>query len=113
MAPLHLLPGERGREIYSFLGVLHGYRGTMAPEEVSRTFLLPLERLRGQAPQVYSCKTVLEAGEDFPYDLVPGGRDYPFASGRHKMYFYPTEEGVIWGLTAKLLYHFLTLLDEL
>ncbi len=111
-APLHLLPGERGREIYSYLGILHDYAGTWAPEEVSRTFQIPLHWFLQHAPECYESKIVVSPGEDFPYELIPGGRDYPFASGRQRMYFYRTEEGVIWGLTAKLLYHFLNLLEE-
>lgn len=110
IAPLHLLPGERGREIYSFLGILHGYSDTWAPEEVSRCFRIPLSWFQSHAPEVYECSTVVAMGEDFPYELIPGGRDYPFAAGRQRMYFYRSPEGVIWGLTAKLLYHFLRLL---
>ena len=112
VSPLHLLSGERGREIYSFLGVLHGYEDTWEKDEVSRAFLLPLRWFREHPPEIHECKTVVAAGEDFPYDLIPGGRDYPFAAGRQRMYFYRSPEGVIWGLTAKLLWHFLRLLES-
>lgn len=110
LAPLHLLSGERGREVYSFLGVLHGYADTWQPDEVSRTFSIPLRWFREHPPEIAECKTVLAAGEDFPFELIPGGRDYPFAAGRQRMYFYRAPQGVIWGLTAKLLYHFIGLL---
>ena len=73
IAPMHVLSGPGGSEITSYLGAIHGYRGT------------------------YST----------PYELIPGGRDYPWQNIPRTMYFYRTDEGVIWGLTAEVLYHFL------
>ena len=52
----------------------------------------------------------IPAAEDFPYELIPNGRDYPFRKMARRFYFYETEDGVIWGLTAELLFHFLELL---
>ena len=112
IAPLHFLPGERGREIYSFLGILHNYRGTWETDEVSRVFPVPLSWFPCNPPEIHECKTMVMPGESFPYELIPGGRDYPFAVGRQRMFFYRRPEGIIWGLTAKLLYHFLRLLDQ-
>ena len=42
--------------------------------------------------------------EDFPYELIPGGRNYPFLRQPKHMYFYLSEQPVIWGLTAELLF---------
>ena len=113
IAPLHVLAGARGREIHSFLGVLHDYKGAWEAAEVSRTITVPLSWFRGNPPEIYKTRLLVSAGEDFPYELIPGGRDYPFAVGQENVYFYRTPEGVIWGLTAKLLYHFLELLGGL
>ena len=110
VAPLHCLRANGAREIRSFLGVLRDYAGTWEADEVARTFLLPVEWLRQRPPEIYEGRIVNALGDDFPYELIPGGRDYPFASGVHRFYFYRTEYGVIWGLTAQLLYHFLKLL---
>ena len=111
IAPLHVLSEARGREIHSYLGFLHGYGGTWETAEVTRTFTVPLSWFRGNPPEIHKTSLAVAAGEDFPYELIPGGRDYPFAAGRENVYFYYTPEGVIWGLTAKLLYHFLKLLE--
>ena len=113
IAPLHVLSGARGRGIHSFLGVLHDYKGTWEAAEVSRTFTVPLSWFRGNPPEIYTTRLLVSVGENFPYELIPGGRDYPFAAGQENVYFYRTPEGVIWGLTAKLLYHFLELLGGL
>ena len=112
IAPLHVLPGERGREIYSFLALLRNYNGTWEVAEVSRTFTIPLEWFRRNPPEVYETRLTVAADGEFPFELIPGGRDYPFAAGRQNVYFYRTPEGVIWGLTAKLLYHFVKLLED-
>lgn len=112
VAPLHVLSGERGREIYSFLGILHGYNGTWEADEVSRTFQIPLRWFQDHAPEIYQTRLKVAPGEEFPYELIPGGREYPFASGRENVYFYRTPEGIIWGLTAKLLFHFMKLLED-
>ena len=111
IAPLHVLSGERGREIHSFLGTLRGYDGTWETAEVSRTFTLPLEWFRRNMPELHETRLAVVADGEFPFELIPGGRDYPFTSGRQNVYFYRTPEGVIWGLTAKLLYHFVQLLE--
>jgi hypothetical protein len=47
----------------------------------------------------------VETAEDFPFDLIPGGRDYPWRKIPRTFYFYETQGGVIWGMTAELLYH--------
>ena len=106
IAPMHRLSANGARIIDSFLGRLQGYEGTWEPDEVARTFLIPLDSFLQTPPEVYEGRSRVIPGGDFPYDLIPGGRDYRFASTLQKFYFYRTEFGVIWGLTAKLLYHF-------
>ena len=46
---------------------------------------------------------VTVTGDDFPYELVPGGKDYPWAVKKNPVYFYRYGERVIWGLTAHIL----------
>lgn len=41
--------------------------------------------------------------ETFPFEDVPGGRDYHWRRGHYDVYFYRREEGIIWGMTAKIL----------
>lgn len=110
IAPMHIMSGHGRREIHSFLGLLRDYRGGRDETEVARTFLLPLDWLLRNPPETCEGRIKVEPGPDFPYDLIPGGRDYPWADTRRRFYFYRTEEGVIWGLTAELLHEFLELL---
>ena len=41
--------------------------------------------------------------EDFPFDQVPGGRNYHWRDGHKKVYFYYYKDWIIWGLTAYVL----------
>ena len=43
-------------------------------------------------------------GEDFPYEAIPGGRDYHWRRGEYDVMFYRAGDEVIWGMTAKILH---------
>lgn len=110
MAPLFEKIAPDGGCVSVYLGRLEDYRDTWSEAEVERTFLLPLDWLLKFTPKIHDDEMVTVTGEDFPYELIPGGRDYPFRKTPRRFYFYKTRDGVIWGLTAELLYYFLELL---
>lgn len=104
---------ERGDlRIMSYLGTVSGYADSFSPDEVSRIFLLPLDWFLQNEPEIHTGRLEVRPDEGFPYDLIPGGRDYPFAAGTRRFYFYRTPHGVIWGLTAAILYHTIQLLKN-
>lgn len=112
LAPLHKMT-DRGRLVIdSFLGVLHGYEGSRSASEVAQVFTVPLEELLSMEPQISAGEMVVKTGEDFPFELIPGGRSYPFFRYPKRFFFYRTDQAVIWGLTAELLYHALELLRQ-
>ena len=41
--------------------------------------------------------------DNFPYDQIPGGRNYHWRDGHKKVYFYYYKDWIIWGLTAYVL----------
>lgn len=90
-------------QILSYLGEIKEYHNTWSTDEVERTFLLPLSWLLEHDPLTAHGKLKVSLDESFPYHLIPRGRDYPFASASREYYFYQTEHGVIWGLTASIL----------
>ncbi len=111
IAPAHSLLGHWGGRVTSFAGILHGYEGTFSEREVSRVFTIPLQYFLDNPPQIYRAKMVFRADEDFPWHLIPGGREYHFASIPRRLCFYETKQGVIWGLTASLLMRFADLVS--
>ena len=105
IAPMHTMSGPGGARISSCIGFLHDYKGTYSRQEVDHVFTVPVSWFASYVPQVSKGAMVVETPDDFPYDYLPGGRDYPWRSIPRKFYFYESRGGVIWGITAQLLYH--------
>ena len=110
IAPMHMIGGPGGAELSSCLGILHGYTGTFSRREVDHVFTVPLDWFAAHAPRICDGAMAVDLAEDFPYELIPGGRDYPWHRIPRRFYFYESEGGVIWGITAELLYHALGVL---
>ena len=97
LAGLDTLIGPTGAPIWSFAGLLRHYRHTWSEDEVAETFTVPLAWLLTHEPEVHMTTLVTVTGDDFPYELVPGGKDYPWAVKKNPVYFYRYGERVIWG----------------
>lgn len=104
IAPMHVMSGPGGAMISSCLGILHGYTGSFSKAEVDHVFTVPLSWFAKNPPRISDGAMAVETAEDFPYELLPGGRDYPWRKIPRRFYFYESEGGVIWGITANLLY---------
>ena len=105
IAPMHTMTGPGGARISSCLGILRDYEGTYSGQEVERVFCVPLSWFASHKPRISDASMVVKTPEDFPYELLPGGANYPWHSIPRRFYFYETDGGVIWGITAQLLYH--------
>ena len=105
IAPMHAMTGPGGAKISACLGILHGYEGTYSTEEVERVFFVPLRWFASHEPRISDAAMVVKTAADFPYELLPGGENYPWHSIPRRFYFYESSGGVIWGITAQLLYH--------
>ena len=112
LAPMHRMTDRGNLIIDSFLGVIHNYTGSFSKDEVSGIFTVPLDWMLEYEPEIHSAETELHPGDDFPFDLIPGGRDYQFIHFPKRFFFYRTQDAVIWGLTAELLYHALHRLNQ-
>lgn len=80
------------------------------PAEVEKVFWIPLDYLLEYRPLEFELILKPEFPDDFPLHLIPQGVNYPFRINRVQQYFYIWQEEVIWGLTARMLHHFLELL---
>lgn len=85
------------------------------PAEVGEIFTVPLSYFTDNPPEVHQVHFEVKPREDFPFDLIPGGQDYDWSTRVFEEYFYLYEGKVIWGLTARVIYHFVEMLkvDEL
>lgn len=89
--------------MYSFAAEVTEYQNTFSPAEVGEVFRVPLEFFLHTEPKCYVTRARVEPGEDFPYDLICGGREYNWRSRKEDVCFYQYEGHVIWGLTAKVI----------
>lgn len=111
VAPLDIMVSPFNVIIYPFVGIIHyPHRIRYNPSEVEDIFYVPLPHLLQQEPLQYVLGVKMQMPENYPYELVPGGRNYPYRTGKMPQLFYCWEDRVIWGMTARILDNFLKLL---
>lgn len=81
-------------------------------DEVDHIFKVPLDFFLKTEPLVYSLPMKIELVDDFPYYLIPNGKKYDFAKGKHEIIFYQYEDYTIWGFTAKMTWGFIDIIKN-
>lgn len=77
------------------------------PDEVEEVFLVSLDELLENDPDVYWTKIVPQPPADFPYYEVTGGEPYNWRQGKAPVPVYKAMDGRrIWGLTARITKRF-------
>ncbi|AMA71868.1 NUDIX hydrolase [Aneurinibacillus thermoaerophilus] len=96
--------------IYSFIGKIHDYR-KISPNknEVEEIFYVPLDFFLEKEPDVHYIHLAVKPEENFPFELIPQGKNYKWRSSRLPEFFYQYDGRIIWGLTARILYEFITI----
>jgi peroxisomal coenzyme A diphosphatase NUDT7 len=110
IAPLDYLVTPFRGVIYPFVGKVEDISKIQPNEaEVAATFTVPLNYLYNQEPKMYEMGITFEPASDFPFHLIPNRKTYNARTQSVQELFYFYEDYVIWGLTARVLNHFLTL----
>jgi len=110
LGPLPYFYGYSGPMIYPYAGIIPKDAPiTIDPEEVAEIFTVPVKDLLAMEPIIGHIDMGSRRDDTFPYHLVKG---YHFKPGWNKrstydVYFYPWQDKVIWGITARVLHHFL------
>jgi len=113
IAPLDLLVTPFNLIIYAYLCEINDYHKVHPnPNEVEDVFCIPINHLQLSSYKYYQIDIIPKPVDDFPFELIPGGRQYNWRNGIYPVYFYIYEGRVIWGLTARILNHFLSLCDQ-
>lgn len=102
-------------QIYSFAGLIKDIEfEDIRPnvDEVEKLFYVPLRWLMENEPKKYTMDVELIQSEDFPFELIPNGKDYKFYKGIDEILFYEYEDYVIWGFTAKITDRLIRILKE-
>lgn len=112
VCPLDFLVSPFGMIVYPFTGVINVKTITPNPSEVEEIFSVPLSYFLQTEPKVYQVYFKAEPEKDFPYDLVVGGQNYNWRTRHMEEYFYLYENRVIWGLTARIISHFIEIVTQ-
>lgn len=109
--PLDYIVSPFGMIVYSFAGIIDpDVEFQPNPPEVDSLFTVPLSFFLEKQPKVYRVNFDIQPEESFPYDLIAGGENYNWRTRQVDEYFYLYEDKVIWGLTAKILMHFMEII---
>lgn len=112
--------------LFTYIGLLHDYEGSWSGEEVDAVFTVPLNWILANEPEIYRIGLARKMPEDFPYEYVPGGRDYRWREQFYSVPFYPQLKKdlslfdlpkeqtmpVLWGVTARVTHSLSVLLRE-
>ena len=112
--PLDILLTPFNLKLYPYVGYIENpAKIDPSPAEVDSILIVPLNWLLTHPPREEWIPVSMQPGDDYPYHLIPGGRDYPWFPAHYPHLFYEWEGAVIWGLTARILDHFLHLITPL
>lgn len=109
IVPLDYFVTPYGKMIFPFAGIIKEGTPFFENEEVEKLFLVPLNYLKNYSVKEHTIHLKVEVEEDFPYEKIAGGTKYQWQKRSSKEYFYHYENKTIWGLTARILHHFLEL----
>lgn len=111
IGPLDIFVSPFGVIVYPYAGYLENPdKIKLNPDEVEETFNVPLGFLLEQQPLEQKLVFTVDFPDNYPFELVPGGKDYPYRKAYMPQQFYIWEDRIIWGLTARILHHFLELI---
>jgi peroxisomal coenzyme A diphosphatase NUDT7 len=111
--PLDFMITAFGMMLYPFAAIIKSPEKIQPnPEEVGEVFTVPLSFFLENDPEIYNIHFRVEPEDNFPFDLIVGGENYNWQTKSLAEYFYIYEEKAIWGLTAKILSHFIEIIKQ-
>lgn len=101
-----------GSIMYTFIAKTNIKNIFPSKDEVDHIIKVPINYFIENEPLSYDMEIAPDLKNDFPYDLVKGGKDYKFSRGKLKQYFYKYEGNVIWGFTAMIVRRFVEIIKK-
>ncbi len=109
--PLDYMISPFGMIIYPFVGFIKNSDDIKHnPSEVGEVFTVPLSFLKETDPEIFKVNFKIEPEESFPFNQIVGGENYNWQLRNMEEYFFYYEDKVIWGMTARILQHFLQII---
>ena len=110
LGPLDILPTPQGRLVYPYAGEILTGSFNPSPEEVAEIFTVPVEFLLTRPPGVATTEVATRYGNDFPFAKAPPEYQPRWQKRwSFPVYYFEYGKYFIWGITAKILHHFLAL----
>ncbi|NLY77878.1 MAG: CoA pyrophosphatase [Tissierellia bacterium] len=110
---LDYLVSRDNTTIHSFLAIIENIDiGDIHPakDEVDHIFTVPVDFFINNEPKLYYIELHPEIDNDFPYNLIPNGKNYDWRIGKYSVYFYNYNNYTIWGYTAKMTKNFIDII---
>ncbi|MGA9287303.1 MAG: CoA pyrophosphatase [Anaerobacillus sp.] len=99
--------------VYPFVGNIKSESELSSnPGEVEELFTVPLTHFINTPPERHDIRMHVKPDESFPFHLIPNGEEYNWSSSVMPEFFYYYKDYVIWGMTARILYHFIHLIQD-
>lgn len=83
--------------------IIHSYN----KEEVEEVFTVPIKWLLNYKPYMHLVSVQPVPSPDFPFEKIMKGTQYQWRARSMEEWFYDYEKYTIWGLTARILKHFI------
>ncbi|MBS4201259.1 CoA pyrophosphatase [Bacillus sp. FJAT-49732] len=98
--------------IYPFIGIvdydqiIHSYN----KEEVEEVFTVPVKWLLDYEPYMHLVSFQPTPSADFPFEKIMNGTQYQWRARSLEEWFFEYEKYTIWGITARILRHFIEMI---
>ncbi|SHH04186.1 8-oxo-dGTP pyrophosphatase MutT, NUDIX family [Thermosyntropha lipolytica DSM 11003] len=113
IGPLDIMVSPFNVIVYPYCAfIVKDYNIKPNPDEVEEIFTVPLEYLLHYQPLRSRIELNPYLPDDYPVELIPNGKKYAFKKGSLPQLFYIWKDYVIWGMTARILHNFLTLIRK-
>lgn len=107
---LDLFVSPYGVIIHNFLGKINDISKIKpSPDEVEDVLIVPLQFFKDTKPLEFNGSFTVDR-EEFPFHLIPQGRNYKFKSAQSSTLFWIYGDHTIWGFTASIVMNLLELL---
>lgn len=83
--------------------IIHSYN----KEEVEEVFTIPIKWLLNYEPYMHVVSIEPVPSPNFPYEKIMNGTQYQWRARSMEEWFFDYEKYTIWGLTARILKHFI------
>ncbi|MBS4218385.1 CoA pyrophosphatase [Bacillus sp. FJAT-49711] len=96
--------------IYPFAGIVDYDQIILNKEEVEEVFTVPVKWLLDYKPYMHLVSIEPKPALDFPYEKIMNGTQYQWRTRSIEEWFFEYEKYTIWGLTARILKHFIEII---